>query len=82
MSFLVTSRLKTDTDTFMNVAIVKYNAGNIRSVLGALKRLGVEALLTDNEEQLRRADKVIFPGVGEASTTMEYLRAHLNHYHT
>ena len=60
----------------MNIAIVKYNAGNIHSVINALGRLGVKALLTDNEEELRRADKVIFPGVGEASTTMEYLRAH------
>ena len=60
----------------MEIAIVKYNAGNIRSVIGALTRLGVTPLLTDNEEELRRADKVIFPGVGEASTTMEYLRAH------
>ena len=60
----------------MEIAIVKYNAGNIRSVTGALGRLGVTPLLTDNEEQLRGADKVIFPGVGEASTTMEYLRAH------
>jgi len=59
----------------MNIAIVKYNAGNIRSVIGALNRLGVNPLLTDNEEQLRSADKVIFPGVGEASTTMEYLKA-------
>jgi len=60
----------------MNIAIVKYNAGNIRSVIGALNRLGANPVLTDNEEQLRSADKVIFPGVGEASTTMEYLRAH------
>ena len=60
----------------MNIAIVKYNAGNIRSVIGALDRLGVNPLLTDNEEELRRADKVIFPGVGEASTTMDYLKAH------
>ncbi|MBO7416679.1 MAG: imidazole glycerol phosphate synthase subunit HisH [Bacteroidaceae bacterium] len=60
----------------MNIAIVKYNAGNIRSVIGALERLGVRPLLTDSEEELRRADKVIFPGVGEASTTMEYLKAH------
>jgi glutamine amidotransferase len=60
----------------MEIAIVKHNAGNIRSVIGALTRLGVTPLLTDNEEELRRADKVIFPGVGEASTTMEYLRAH------
>lgn len=60
----------------MNVAIVKYNAGNIRSVIGALNRLGVSPILTDDEQQLRGADKVIFPGVGEASTTMEYLREH------
>ena len=60
----------------MEIAIVKYNAGNVRSVIGALTRLGVTPVLTDNEEELRRADKVIFPGVGEASTTMEYLRAH------
>ena len=60
----------------MNIAIVKYNAGNIRSVMGALNRLGINPVLTDNEELLRGADKVIFPGVGEASTTMEYLRAH------
>lgn len=60
----------------MNIAVVKYNAGNIRSVMGALSRLGVNALLTDREEELRSADKVIFPGVGEASTTMEYLKAH------
>ena len=60
----------------MNIAIVKYNAGNIRSVIGALNRLGINPLLTDDEEQLRSADKVIFPGVGEASTTMEHLREH------
>ena len=60
----------------MNIAIVKYNAGNIRSVIGALGRLGINPVLTDNEELLRSADKVIFPGVGEASTTMEYLRSH------
>ena len=60
----------------MNIAVVKYNAGNIHSVMGALGRLGVNPLLTDKEEELRSADKVIFPGVGEASTTMEYLKAH------
>lgn len=59
----------------MKVAIVKYNAGNIRSVDFALKRLGIEAQITDDKEELASADKVIFPGVGEASTTMEYLRA-------
>ncbi len=58
----------------MNVAIVKYNAGNIRSVYFALKRLGIEASITDDHEQLRAADRVIFPGVGEASTTMAYLK--------
>ncbi|MCQ2083691.1 MAG: imidazole glycerol phosphate synthase subunit HisH [Bacteroidaceae bacterium] len=58
----------------MKVAIVKYNAGNIHSVINGLKRLGVEAVLTDNAEELAGADKVIFPGVGEASTTMKYLR--------
>jgi glutamine amidotransferase len=58
----------------MKVAIVKYNAGNIRSVDFALKRLGVDALITDDHDQLRSADRVIFPGVGEASTTMSYLR--------
>ena len=58
----------------MKVAVVKYNAGNIFSVIHALKRMGVEPLLTDSEEELRRADKVIFPGQGEASNAMGYLR--------
>ena len=58
----------------MQVAVVKYNAGNIFSVMNALRRLGVEPLLTDDAEALRRADKVIFPGQGEASTAMGYLR--------
>ncbi len=58
----------------MKVAIVKYNAGNIQSVIHALNRLGVNGLLTDKEDELNSADKVIFPGVGEASTTMKYLR--------
>lgn len=60
----------------MQVAIVKYNAGNIRSVLNALHRCGVEAVLTDDVETLMAADKVIFPGQGEARTTMTYLRQH------
>ena len=60
----------------MQVAIVKYNAGNIRSVLNALHRCGVEAVLTDDVETLTSADKVIFPGQGEARTTMTYLRQH------
>jgi glutamine amidotransferase len=58
----------------MKVAIVKYNAGNIRSVYFALERLGIEAVITDDHQQLHSADKVIFPGVGEASTTMKYLK--------
>jgi imidazole glycerol-phosphate synthase subunit HisH len=58
----------------MKVAIIKYNAGNIRSVDHALKRLGINANITDNHEEIISADRVIFPGVGEASTTMEYLR--------
>lgn len=58
----------------MKVAIVKYNAGNIYSVKHALMRLGVEPLITADAQQLMQADKVIFPGVGEAATTMKYLR--------
>ncbi|MDI1240883.1 MAG: imidazole glycerol phosphate synthase subunit HisH [bacterium] len=58
----------------MKVAIVKYNAGNTASVANALARVGVEPLITDDAELLRSADKVIFPGVGEASTAMAYLR--------
>ncbi len=58
----------------MNVTIIKYNAGNIQSVLFALKRIGVEALVTDDPALIRKADKVIFPGVGEASTAMRYLK--------
>lgn len=58
----------------MQVAIVKYNAGNIRSVDFALQRLGVKARITDDHGELSSADRVIFPGVGEASTTMDYLR--------
>lgn len=57
----------------MKVAVIKYNAGNIRSVDYALKRLGVEAVITSDETVLREADKVIFPGVGEAKTTMKFL---------
>lgn len=58
----------------MNIAIVKYNAGNVRSVSYALQRLGIEPCITDEAETLRAADKVIFPGVGEASTAMMYLK--------
>lgn len=59
----------------MNVAIVKYNAGNIYSVDYALKRLGITPVITADLEELQKADKVIFPGVGEAYTTMEHLKA-------
>ncbi|MDE1190755.1 MAG: imidazole glycerol phosphate synthase subunit HisH [Arachidicoccus sp.] len=58
----------------MNIAIIKYNAGNIQSVLYALERIGYEATVTDNFEEINKADKVIFPGVGEASSAMKYLR--------
>ncbi|MEM6377558.1 MAG: imidazole glycerol phosphate synthase subunit HisH [Bacteroidota bacterium] len=58
----------------MAVAIIDYNAGNVRSVLFAMERLGVDAILTDDPTKIRQADKVIFPGVGEASTTMAYLK--------
>ena len=57
----------------MKIAIIKYNAGNIRSVLYALERIGHSALVTDNANEIKKADKVIFPGVGEASTAMKYL---------
>jgi glutamine amidotransferase len=58
----------------MKTAIIKYNAGNIQSVLYALERLGVEGTVTDDFEEIQGADRVIFPGVGEASTAMTYLR--------
>ena len=58
----------------MKIAIIKYNAGNIRSVLYALERIGHTALVTDNADEIKNADKVIFPGVGEASTAMNYLK--------
>jgi glutamine amidotransferase len=58
----------------MNLVIIKYNAGNIQSVLYALERIGVGAVVTDDPAEIRAADKVIFPGVGEASTAMGYLR--------
>ena len=59
----------------MQVAIVKYNAGNIYSVVNALKRLGIEPTLTDDAELLMKADKVLFPGQGHAGEAMDYLRA-------
>ena len=58
----------------MSVAVIKYNAGNICSVDYALRRLGVEPVITADEEVLRRSERVIFPGVGEAATTMSFLR--------
>ena len=57
-----------------HLVIVKYNAGNIQSVLYALERIGIEATVTDDHEQIRSANKVIFPGVGEASSAMRYLK--------
>lgn len=59
----------------MKVAIVKYNAGNVQSVIYALNRLGVEPIYTDDADELKNADKVIFPGVGEASSSMAYLKS-------
>lgn len=61
----------------MNVAIVKYNAGNVFSVENAFRRLGVEPVLTDDAETIMKADRVVFPGQGEASTAMAYLRSHV-----
>ena len=58
----------------MKTVIIKYNAGNVQSVMYALDRIGASYLYTDDENEIRTADKVIFPGVGEASTTMSYLR--------
>jgi len=58
----------------MEIAIIKYNAGNVQSVMYALDRIGMKYQWTDDENVIRSADKVIFPGVGEASTAMSYLR--------
>jgi len=58
----------------MKIAVIKYNAGNIRSVAFALERLSIDFEITDNAESITKADKVIFPGVGEASSTMSYLK--------
>ena len=60
----------------MKVAIVKYNAGNVCSIYNAINRLGIEPIITDNSEQILTADKIIFPGVGEASSAMQYLKQH------
>lgn len=59
----------------MKIAIVKYNAGNVESVKNALNRLNIEPILTDDAEELKSADKVVFPGVGEAASAMNYLRS-------
>lgn len=58
----------------MKVAIIKYNAGNTQSVIFALNRIGIDPLLTRDFEEIQKADKVIFPGVGEASSTMQHLK--------
>ena len=58
----------------MKIAIIKYNAGNVYSVSSALKRLGYEAIITSDLQEIESADKIIFPGVGEASSAMEYLK--------
>jgi len=58
----------------MNISIIKYNAGNIQSVLYALERIGISAIVTDDHEQIRSADKVLFPGVGEAYSAMQSLK--------
>lgn len=58
----------------MKVAVIKYNAGNIQSVVFALERLGIQSKITENFDEIREADKVIFPGVGEAGSTMKYLK--------
>lgn len=59
----------------MKVAIIKYNAGNVQSVLYALQRLGIDASVTDDPDEIKMADKVIFPGVGNAFSAMEYLKS-------
>lgn len=58
------------------IAIIKYNAGNVTSVKNAIERLGYQCVVTDNKEEILQADKVIFPGVGEASSAMNYLKKH------
>ena len=60
----------------MQIAIVKYNAGNIRSVVNALQRIGCNPVITDSPEALMSADKIIFPGQGAAGETMKYLKEH------
>ncbi len=58
----------------MKVVLIKYNAGNIQSVSFALERMDVDLVISDNPETIQQADKIVFPGVGEASTTMQYLK--------
>jgi glutamine amidotransferase len=58
----------------MKVAVIKYNAGNITSVEFAFKRIGIDVNITDDANEIQAADKVIFPGVGEASSAMKYLK--------
>ncbi|MCB0856030.1 MAG: imidazole glycerol phosphate synthase subunit HisH, partial [Bacteroidetes bacterium] len=58
----------------MDITIIKYNAGNVQSMIYALERLGIKPTLSDDPEVIKVSEKVIFPGVGEASTTMRYLR--------
>ena len=58
----------------MKVVIIKYNAGNVQSLEFALNRLGIDPSITDDHEEIQRADKVIFPGQGEASSAMKYLK--------
>jgi len=60
----------------MKLSIIKYNAGNVQSVLNALERLGVSAEVTNDPEVLKASDKIIFPGVGEASSAMQFLKEH------
>ena len=60
----------------MDVAIIKYNAGNIYSVVNAMKRLGINPILTDDAETLQKADRVLFPGQGQAREAMDYLKNH------
>ncbi|EPH19345.1 imidazole glycerol phosphate synthase subunit HisH [Hoylesella oralis] len=60
----------------MKIAIVKYNAGNIYSVVNALHRLGAEPMITDKAEELMGADRILFPGQGEARSTMSFLKEH------
>ncbi len=58
----------------MKVSIIKYNSGNVQSVLFALERIGINAIITNNVDELKTSDKIIFPGVGEASSAMSYLK--------